>query len=134
MKAPTSSEELAQAIEVLVKGYVEEAQRVATAALESAFQRSRPGQQGRRPRRRRTSAPREERQRRTQAELESLTEQLYDAVHELAGESMARFSEHLDVPAEQLQRPMARLREAGRVRRVGERHLSRYFPAVGARR
>lgn len=133
MKAPTSSEELAQAIEVLVRGYVEEAQRVAAAALEGAFERSRPDQRGRRPRRRPASAPRE-RRRRTQVELESLTEQLYDAVRELAGESMARFSEHLDVPAEQLQRPMARLREAGRVRRVGERHLTRYFPAVGARR
>lgn len=134
MKAPRSSEELAHAIEVLVKGYVEEAQRVAAAALESAFEGSMPSQRGRRPRRRPTLAPREGRRRRTQVELESLTERLYHAVRELAGESMARLSEHLEVPAEQLQRPMARLREAGRVRRVGERHLTRYFPAVGARR
>jgi hypothetical protein len=30
-----------------------------------------------------------------------------------------------------LQRPMAKLKAEGRVRSVGERHLTRYFPAVG---
>ena len=37
----------------------------------------------------------------------------------------------LGVSARELQRPMTQLREAGRVRSVGQRHLTRYYPRTG---
>jgi len=43
---------------------------------------------------------------------------------------MATLADEMGVPAATLQRPMAQLRSEGRVRTVGERHLTRYFPAV----
>lgn len=135
MKAPKSSQELAHAIEGLVMEYLEEGQRAAARAVEEAFERARKERRGlgsrSEPRSRRTETTR---RRRTQADLEALTEQLYEAVRACPGESMARFSEHLGVPVEELQRPMARLRATARVRSVGERHLTRYFPAVGSKR
>jgi hypothetical protein len=135
MKAPMSSEELAQAIESLVAEYVEGGRRAAMQAVEVAFARARVG--GGRPttrpvERSRGSEPAP--RRRTQAELEALTERLFAAVRAAPGESMARFAEELGLPSAELQRPMSRLRDAGRVRSVGERHLTRYFPAVGAKR
>ena len=47
---------------------------------------------------------------------------------------MARFAEQLGVSSAELQYPMNRLRNAGRVRSVGERYQTRYFPTVGAKR
>lgn len=134
MKSPMSSEELAHAIESLVAGYVEAGQRAAARAVETAFERATGrGHPKVRPYvRSRPAGP--QRQRRTQADLEALTERLCNAVRAAPGESMARFSEHLGVPSAKLQRPMSRLRDAGRVRSVGERHLTRYFPSVGAKR
>lgn len=135
MKAPMSSEELAQAIESLVGAYVEAGERAAARAVETAFERSRvrrgrPRTRSAERSRGRDATPR----RRTQAELGALTERLFSAVRAAPGESMARFAEDLGVPSAALQRPMSRLRDAGRVRSVGERHLTRYFPAVGAKR
>ena len=43
---------------------------------------------------------------------------------------MVALAEKLDVDARTLQRPMARLKSVGRVRSVGQRHLTRYYPAV----
>ena len=136
MKAPMSSDELAQAIDGLVARYLEEGQRAAARAVEAAFERARSGRRGSvsRPEAPRLGRDAPRPRRRTQAELETLTEQLYEAVRAAPGESMARFAEQLGVASEVLQRPMSRLRDAGRVRKVGERHLTRYFPAVGSKR
>jgi len=46
------------------------------------------------------------------------------------GESMTTLAEEMGMPMSALQRPMAKLRTEGRVRSVGQRHLTRYFPAV----
>ena len=43
---------------------------------------------------------------------------------------MVTFAEALGAPVSTLQRPMARLKGSGRVRSVGQRHLTRYFPSV----
>ena len=43
---------------------------------------------------------------------------------------MAELCEQMGAEARDLQRPMAKLRSAGRVRSVGQRHLTRYYPAV----
>ena len=135
MKRPTNSEELAQAIQSLVAEYVEAGQQAATRAVEEAFAGGRAGRRQVRAassvrRRSAAASPR----RRTQAELVALTERLFDTVRSSPGEGMARFAEQLGVSSAELQYPMNRLRNAGRVRSVGERYQTRYFPTVGAKR
>jgi hypothetical protein len=66
--------------------------------------------------------------RRTRAELAELCERLWDAVAARPGESMRTLAVEVGLAATELQKPMAILRQAGRVRSVGERHLMRYFP------
>lgn len=43
---------------------------------------------------------------------------------------MVALAEKMGAEARTLQRPMARLRSTGRVRSVGQRHLTRYYPTV----
>jgi hypothetical protein len=43
---------------------------------------------------------------------------------------MVALAEKMGAEARVLQRPMARLRSTGRVRSLGQRHLTRYYPAV----
>src|SRR5690606_1202889 len=70
--------------------------------------------------------------RRAPAEVSAVGERLYQAVCAHPGESMATLAKELEMAPRELQRPMALLREAGRVRCVGQRHLMRYFPRTGA--
>jgi hypothetical protein len=70
--------------------------------------------------------------RRGRRELEELSEKLYEAVCAHPGEAMAVFARALGVAVSELQRPMAVLRESKRVRSVGCRHLTRYFPLTQA--
>lgn len=64
------------------------------------------------------------------AELQDKLEQLIAAQ---PGEPMATFAEKLQMTVRELNRPMRLLKRAGRIRTVGERHLTRYFPATGKR-
>jgi hypothetical protein len=66
--------------------------------------------------------------RRGPAVLTELSEQLYRAVSAKPGESMAVFAIELSATVKELHRPMALLKRAGRVRSVGQRHLTRYYP------
>ena len=68
--------------------------------------------------------------RRTDAELSNASDALCEVVRTHPGASMVALAEKLDVDARTLQRPMARLKSVGRVRSVGQRHLTRYYPAV----
>jgi len=43
---------------------------------------------------------------------------------------MVVFADEAGVAARALERPMAKLKAEGRVRSVGQRNLTRYFPAV----
>jgi hypothetical protein len=63
-------------------------------------------------------------------ELEEICEGLSKLVRARPGESMARLAVDMGETVLTLQLPMAKLRAEGRVRSVGERHLTRYFPAV----
>jgi hypothetical protein len=69
--------------------------------------------------------------RRARAELSALGERLYRTVCARPGEGIVALAGDLGVSARELQRPMAQLREAGRVRSVGQRHLTRYYPRTG---
>ena len=130
MQKPQNSVELAEAIETLVRAYLEEAHRAAQVALERSLSRPASVTRASKSKADRTGLPSAPSKRRTAAELAELCEQLYRLVCARPGEPMAVFADELGVASHSLQRPMGRLKAAGRVRTVGQRHLTRYFPTV----
>jgi DNA-binding NtrC family response regulator len=130
MKNPGNPEELADAIESLVVSYMDEVRLAAQRAVERSLTRgsvSRPPSKVRDARR---TAPRSRMARRSRPELDAACEQLCQVVRARPGESMVTLAGAMGMPMSTLQGPMAKLRADGRVRSVGERHLTRYFPAV----
>lgn len=116
-------------IERTIHGYLAEVQRHAQEAVARAFagpaqaNARRSGEAGRPSRARANS-------RRSGQELELLQARLEERVRAQPGEAMTTFAAQLQVSVSALHRPMAQLKRAGRVRAVGERHLTRYFPAA----
>lgn len=116
----TSIEELQNKIERLVREHLAEQRRAATAAVERAFacaampkahvSRSKTGR------------------RRARSEMSALADRLYAAVRAKPGETIAVIAAEVGETAKALHRPMAHLKQAGRVRSAGQRHLTRYFP------
>lgn len=129
MKMPCTPEQLAAAIETLVASYMGEVRLAAQQAVERSLGRSmvphRPKVGGAR-----RARPKSAGTRRTAAELDEVCESLCKLVRARPGESVATLADDMGVAAAMLQRPMAKLRAEGRVRTVGARHLTRYFPAV----
>jgi hypothetical protein len=130
MKPPGTPEQLADAIESLVASYMDEVRLAAQRAVERSLTRgavSRPPSKVSDARR---AAPRSRTARRSRTELDEACEELCKLVRARPGESMVTLAGAMGMPMSTLQGPMAKLRADGRVRSVGERHLTRYFPAV----
>lgn len=72
---------------------------------------------------RRAHAPR-----RTPEALDALGEDFIAAVESAPGETMLTLAPQLGLSAEELERPVARLKKAGRLKTVGERSRMRYYP------
>jgi hypothetical protein len=123
----TNSQELCERIEHLVEEYIAATRAAAQAAVERAFgtpavvDAKRP-RQGRAVERARSGV------RRASEEIEVLGARLYEAVCKMPGETMTVLSPMVGATARELNRPMTRLKRAGRVRSVGTRHATRYFP------
>jgi hypothetical protein len=62
-----------------------------------------------------------------------LAEQLFEAVQACPGETMTVIAARVGEKPRALQRPMFHLKDAGRVRSVGERNFTRYFPMTAAK-
>lgn len=135
MTSPKSQQQLADAIEDLVDAYICEIRRHAESALGRAFSRSRTtrGAKSIRARASSKSATAPVTARRSSEALAELRERLYERICASPGESMAVFAEALGMPVRDLHRPMSQLKAEGRIRSVGERSMTRYFPAVGSR-
>ena len=121
-----STQSLSEQIEQLVREQIEAIRRAAAGAVERAFAsdttrlRSQPAHaKTRTPGRRRGAT-----------DLATLGERLYEAVCAQPGEAMAVLGPELGMTPRELHRPMMVLKRAGRVRSVGQRHQTRYFPAV----
>ena len=71
----------------------------------------------------RTSGPR-----RAPAELSALSERLYAAICAHPGAAMGVLAAEIGATPRDLNRPATQLRRAGRVRSVGQRQSTRYFP------
>lgn len=138
MTDTTSYRELDQRIEQLVRDHIAAVHRAAREALERAFVSSRGpidagGNAARVRELTRTERPSPKGgKRRAPAEVSAMGERIYQAVCTHPGESMAALAKELGAPARELQRPMALLRQAGRVRSVGQRDQTRYFPRTSA--
>jgi hypothetical protein len=130
MTNTTSPQDLCNRIEHLVEEYISATRAAAQAALNRAFatattaavKPSRSTLPGPTSSRSRTGA------RRAADEIGALSERLYEAVCRTPGEGMAVIAPVVGATARELNRPMLRLKQAGRVRSVGTRHATRYFP------
>lgn len=127
-----TNESLEQKIESMVERLVREhlvtLEAAAATAVREGFRRAtRPAaskeRAGARPSSRRALAPR-----RSAAELARLAERLYAAICAQPGETMAVLGRVVGASARELSRPATALRRSGRVRSVGQRHATRYFP------
>jgi hypothetical protein len=119
-----SIEQLQTEIEKLVRAYVMSQKAAATAAVERAF-----GTAMSAPPKAKTRAPIQRwGRRRPPSEVAGLAERLYEAVRANPGETMAVIAPHVGESALALNRPMLHLKSEGRIRSVGQRHLTRYFP------
>jgi len=133
MRDTTGHRDLDQRIEQLVREHIAAVHRSAREALERAF--AGPGSStARRPAQAAAAGATVARggKRRRSAEVSELGERLYRAVCAQPGEGIAALASELGASARELHRPMALLKEAGRVRSVGQRHQTRYFPRTGA--
>jgi len=86
---------------------------------------SKRGAQARPPTARGKNAPK-----RSAEEIRALAERLYAAVEAAPGETMFTLAASLGVASTTLERPVHYLREAERIRSVGERSRTRYFAMV----
>jgi hypothetical protein len=132
MNTPKCTEDLSEQISQLVERYVSECRRAARDAVDRAFGAAVPAaakttKPSASPSRRTSGT------RRTPEEVADLGARLYERVRARPGESMVVFAAELEMPVRDLQRPMTLLKRDGRVRSVGQRHLMRYFPAVGSK-
>lgn len=124
-----SSQTLSEQIEQLVRAHIEATRRAAAEAVERALSAVPTA-----PRAKPTHKPSQAvGRRRTPSELSSLGERLYEAVCAQPGETMMVLSPALGETPRELHRPMRALKRAGRVRSVGQRHQTRYYPTVSAR-
>ena len=113
--------DLEQQIESLVREHVAALRRTAEAAVARAFsQASVPS--------RRSVTARTSGARRAPAEMSALGERLYAAVCAHPGAAMNTLAAELGATPRQLNRPAMTLRRQGRVRSVGQRQATRYFP------
>ncbi|HEY5260960.1 MAG TPA: hypothetical protein VIJ33_02510 [Solirubrobacteraceae bacterium] len=137
MTNTTDLPDLCIRIEHLVEEYISATRAAAQAALNRAFATGATATV--RPSRSTTPGPTSSRSRtgarRAADEIGALSERLYEAVCRTPGETMTVIAPAVGATARELNRPMMRLKQAGRIRSVGTRHATRYFPmAPGAQR
>lgn len=118
------NESLSEQIEQLVRAHIEATRREASEAVARAFSSAFAAPRAR-ARPTRTTG-----RRRGAAALSALGDRLYEAVRAQPGETMAVLAPELGCTPRELHRPMAVLKQAGRVRSVGQRHQTRYYPTA----
>lgn len=131
MKSATNIEKVNERIEALVNEYLAATRGAFVEAVQRAFGMSvEPPARDRAPR---PSGTRKTGKRRTPEEVAALSERFYEAVTANPGEMMTTLAKKVGVSGDELHRPMTLLKRAGRVRSVGERSHTRYFPSTGRR-
>ena len=126
MTNTNSDQDLIQGIERLVREHIAATRNAAKVALERAFSSEAEAEAARGAPRR--VKPSEGLKRRASAEVAALGERFYRAVCAKPGETMTVLSSEVGASARELHRSVTLLKQAGRVRAVGSRSLTRYFP------
>lgn len=120
-------QKIEMAVERLVREHLAELEATASAAVREGFRRA--ARTSVNPRDgARTANRRAPSRRRPRAEVAELEERLYRAVCAQPGETMAVLAQAVGAKARELNRPATVLRRAGRVRSIGQRGTTRYFP------
>jgi hypothetical protein len=132
--ATTSSSALAQNLEQLVAAFVRSSQELVLAAVAQAMD-TRPvtptctARSAAKSSKRASSSKRAKpSQRRTSAEVAELGEHFYDVLCAHPGEAMVILAAKVGATPRELHRSVMLLKRAGRVRSVGQRGSTRYFP------
>ena len=135
--ATTSSNDLAQNLDRLVAEFVRASQEMVLAAVAQAMTTSRsapasaqssttkPSKRAKPNTRAKPSTYR------TPAQVAELGDRFYEVLCAHPGESMTVLAAKVGASPTELHRPVALLKRAGRVRSVGQRQSTRYFPMVG---
>jgi hypothetical protein len=134
----TTNQGLAEQIEQLVRNHLAASRAAVAAAVERAFaganvvaagdaRPTRVASAGARPRTRAKPAPR-----RAVEEVVALGERFYAALCRNPGETMTTLAPQVGASPRALQVAVARLKRAGRVRAVGQRQGTCYFPMTTA--
>jgi hypothetical protein len=118
-----TNEDLGKRIEQMVAEHIAATRKAAKEAVERAFAASTVRPVVARPVRARGDG-----KRRAASELEALGEQFYRVACAKPGETMTVLAAEVGASARDLHRAVARLKQAGRVRAVGQRSQTRYFP------
>ena len=119
--------DLSERIEELVQEHIAASRKAAQEAVARAFASA-----ARSPSVPAERARRREGKKRASADIAVLSERFYRAVCAQPGETMVVLAAAVGASARELNRPMTLLRRSGRVRAVGSRHLTRYFPMAKA--
>jgi hypothetical protein len=124
MTNTNTNSDLGQRIEQLVREHIAARQKAAREAVERAFASAAamPARTACR------GTPFQGQKRRASAELVALGENFYRAVCARPGETMTVLGADVGASARDLHRSVALLKRDGRVRAVGSRSLTRYFP------
>lgn len=122
-------EKLNTQIESLIREYVAAQRASVAAAVQRAFTSSSAPSK---PKPAATSS-RAWGRRRPPTEVADLAERLFAAVRAHPGETMSVIAPEIGEPARMLNRPMANLKRAGRVRSAGQRSNTRYFPMASSK-
>lgn len=125
MKNTTSTQDLGERIERLVREHISDIHVAAQAAVARAFASNvAPRAKPRQPSERSRAGSK----RRASSEVAALGERFYQVVCERPGETMSVLAPVVGATAGELHRPVTVLKRSGRIRSVGSRHTMRYFP------
>jgi len=116
MTTPRTPQQLADAIETVVASYLDEVRRTVQHAVERSLSRSAASP---RPDRSKVERSRSTKPRRSTGALDELCDKLHQCVCTRPGEPSTVLADALGCTVRELQRPMAKLRAQGRIRRGG---------------
>jgi hypothetical protein len=130
MTKTTTHEDLAEGIERLVREYISTIHITADAAVKRAIAAGVPSDGVAKVKQVRAPAVSRAGRRRASEEIGTLGERFYEVLCRMPGERMTVLAPAVGATSRELHRPMTLLKRAGRVRSVGTRHATRYFPTV----
>jgi len=130
MTKTTNHGDLAEGIERLVREYVSTIHVTARAAVKRAIAGVVSSDEVAKEKPVRAPAASGPGARRASGEIGALSERFYEVLCRMPGETMTVLAPAVGATARELHRPTTLLKRAGRVRSVGTRHGTRYFPTV----